>query len=105
MRRQRSLSLTTGARPVFAATLFAQQPFAFSLPQDSSRELMFEPCAKRSPGASASLHSNLATLREQRIDHARCGISHNCLMRRLNSSPADRRSMLVALKAFDLLNF
>jgi hypothetical protein len=57
--------------PDFAARHFAQTPFAFSLPQDSSRELMFEPCANRNSGASASLYSNLATLREQRIDGAR----------------------------------
>jgi hypothetical protein len=41
------------------------------LPQDSSRELMFEPCAKHNPGASASLHWNFATLREQRIGRTR----------------------------------
>jgi hypothetical protein len=29
----------------------------------------------------------------------------NCLMRRSNPSRPDRRSMLVALKAFDLLDF
>jgi len=30
-----------------------------------------EPCVKHNPGASASLHWNLATFREQRIDRAR----------------------------------
>jgi hypothetical protein len=66
---------------------------------------MFEPCAKRSSGASASLHSNLAMLREQRIDNARCRISHNRLMRRLNPPRTDRCSMPVALKPFDPLVF
>jgi hypothetical protein len=63
--------LPASARPVFAARHFAQQPFAFSSPQDSRLELMFEPCAKHNPSASASLHSNFATLGEQRIDDAR----------------------------------
>jgi hypothetical protein len=36
--------------PDFAARHLAQQPLATSLPQDSSRELMFDPCAKRSSG-------------------------------------------------------
>jgi hypothetical protein len=88
-----------------AARHFSQKLFAFSLPQDSPRELMFEPCAKHNPGASGSLHSNLATLRERRIDHAHCGNSHNCFMRRLNPSRTDRRAMLVALKPFGLLVF
>jgi hypothetical protein len=66
---------------------------------------MFNPCAKRGSGASASLHSDLATLREQRIDHARCRTSHNYLVWRLNPSRSDRRSMQVALKPFDLLDF
>jgi hypothetical protein len=47
----------------------------------------------------------LAALRDQRIDEARCRTSHNCLMRRLNPSPTNRRSMPVALKPFDLLDF
>jgi hypothetical protein len=46
--------------------------FASTLPQDSPRELMFDPCAKHNPAASASLRWNLPTLREQRIDRARC---------------------------------
>jgi hypothetical protein len=36
--------------PDFAARLFAQTPLASSLPQDLSRALMFEPCAKRRSG-------------------------------------------------------
>jgi hypothetical protein len=91
--------------PRFRRKTFPQQRLAIRLPQDSSRELMFEPCAKHNPGASASLHSNFVTLREARIDRARCRTSHNCLMRRLNSSQPDRRSISVALKPFDLLNF
>jgi hypothetical protein len=83
----------------------AQNPFAFSLPQDSSRELMFEPCAKHNPGASASLHWNLAALREQRIGHACCRTSDNCLMQRLNPSRTHRRSTPVAIKPFGLLDF
>jgi hypothetical protein len=66
---------------------------------------MFKPCAKHNPAASASLHWNLATLRERRIDHARCRTSHNCLVRRLNPPRADHRAMPVALKPFDLLDF
>jgi hypothetical protein len=91
--------------PNFAARHFAQTPLAFSLPQDSSRELMFDPCAKHNSGASASLHSNLSALREARIDNARRRTSYNSLMRRSNPSRADRRSMPVGLKPFDLLNF
>jgi hypothetical protein len=91
--------------PVFAARHFSQKPFATSLPQDFSRELMFDPCAKYNPDASASLHSNFAALSEQRIDHVRCRTSHNRLMLRWNPSRTDRRSMLVAVKPFDLLNF
>jgi hypothetical protein len=66
---------------------------------------MFEPCAKHNPGASASLHSSLAALREQRSDDARCRTSLNCFMRQLNPSRNDRRSTLVVLKHFDLLDF
>jgi hypothetical protein len=91
--------------PDFAARLFAQTPFASCLPQDPSRELMFEPCAKHNPGASASLHWNLAALRERRTDHAHCATSHNCLVRQLNPSRPDRRSMSIALKPLDLLDF
>jgi hypothetical protein len=91
--------------PRFAARHFARKPLATSLPQDSPRELMFEPCAKHNPGASASLHSNFATLRQQRIDHPRNRASHNCFMRRLNPPRTDRRSMPVALKPFDRLDF
>jgi hypothetical protein len=66
---------------------------------------MFEPCAKHNPGASASLHSNLTTLREQRIGHAGCRTLHNFFMRQLNPSRIDRRSMPVASKRLDLLVF
>jgi hypothetical protein len=66
---------------------------------------MFEPCANSSSGASASLHWNLATLREQRTDHARAQSSHNCLMRQLNPSRTNGRSTPIALKPFDLLDF
>jgi hypothetical protein len=96
---------TASACPDFAARLFARQPLAFSLPQDSQLELMLEPCANSSSGASASPHSNLATLRKPRIDPARRRASHNCFMQRLNPTRADRRSTLVALKPFDRLDF
>jgi hypothetical protein len=66
---------------------------------------MFEPCANRNSGASASLHSNFAALRGQRIDHARCRTPHNRFMRRSNPSRTDHRSMPAALKPFDLLDF
>jgi hypothetical protein len=105
MRRQRSRSLTTGACPVFAARLFARTPLAFSLPQDSPRELMFEPCATRNSRASASLHSNLPALREQRVDRARCRTSDNCLMWQLNPSRTNGRPMPPGLKHFHLLYF
>jgi hypothetical protein len=57
--------------PDFAARHFPQTPLATSLPQDSSRALMFQPCANRISGASTSLHWNLAALREPHLDHAR----------------------------------
>jgi hypothetical protein len=91
--------------PDFAARHFVQNPFASCLPQDSPRELMFDPCAKHNSGTSASLHSSLAALRERRIGHARCRTSDNCLMRGLNPSRTDRRSIAVALKPFALLDF
>jgi hypothetical protein len=91
--------------PFSPQNLLRKNPLAFSLPQDSSRELMFDPCAKRGSGASASSHSNFATLRERRIGHACCRTSLNRFMRRLNPSRTDRRSMQVALKSLDLLDF
>jgi hypothetical protein len=39
------------------------------------------------------------------VDHARCRTSHNFFMQRLNPPRTDRRSMLAALKPFDLLYF
>jgi hypothetical protein len=73
-------------KPAVAATKIRAMAVAFSLPQDSLAELMFEPCAARASCSSASAGPDFPVRRGRSPGRRRASAAVKCFHRHANSA-------------------